>query len=668
MTDSAPRPQRVLVTGHRSFAAKGFVDLLRSRGHEVWTFSRGPVTGDDHAITGDVNRLHENPHLPEQIDSVVNYLIVKDGTIADNDAYLQSLVTFCSAHAVKRLVHLSSVSVFAGNVTGVTEDSEVESDPTQKGSYGSLKVAADLFLLKHRPAGTRLTMMRPGFILGEGHGDPIIGMGFRVSRNRVLLLGDEHNHLPLTDRPILHASLVAALEQEETADVSNYLILDPAAPSRRQWLEANCRILGIGERVVALPRWFWRLAGWGGEPVARLAGMPLRPNRMMQNATRRQTFDSRVSQQRLGVPMAIDWRGRLRDTFPGQTPNVRFPYTPGPTPRLDSLGSVVFIGFGQIVAQRHLPALKRLGFGGRVHAYDVRPVTGKDYAIESHPIDSPAVEPSDLMIVASPGPLHAAAMPLLATRPDTPALIEKPLCYHAGELDQWLAFAAARPAPVYVCHNYRFKDNVRRLLTHVATFNPGRLLRVDVQFQSPSITKEWRTWTKDERRARTLLMDYSVHLLDIACMFDTEGAWSLARSRYDRDGNGHTSLIDGEFEGPAYRVGFMLRQGFLPRRTRLTFQFQNYTCVIGFAPDTFVAHMADDNGGLHKAEAAAAGRAMRTKVIDKLTKRESDLSHDRLISAAATSDPAAEHVRVPHVAGFYRALFQLAEAVYGPPA
>ncbi|MDB5324772.1 MAG: hypothetical protein JWM57_341, partial [Phycisphaerales bacterium] len=69
--------------------------------------------------------------------------------------------------------------------------------------------------------------------------------------------------------------------------------------------------------------------------------------------------------------------------------------------------------------------------------------------------------------------------------------------------------------------------------------------------------------------------------------------------------------------------------------------------------------------GIHAAEAKAASRAMRSKIIDKLTKRESDLSHDRLIAAAATRDAAADHVQVPRLANFYRGLFQLAESVYG---
>ncbi len=665
------RPLRLLVTGHRSFAAAGLVDLLRGRGHDVCTFSRGPVAAADQAVTGDVNAMATNPHLPPRVDAVVNYLIVKDGTVADNEAYLASLLAYCSAAGVRQLVHLSSVSVFAGHVRRVTEDADVEPDPRRKGAYASLKVAADLYLLKHRPAGLRLDLVRPGFILGPGHGDPMVGMGFRLGHNRVLLFGDARNHLPLTDRPTVNAVVAAVLDRADRADpadVGSHLVLDPDAPSRREWLEACGQILGAGARVVSLPRWVWRLAGLGGEPVARLARLPVRPARMMRNATRRQTFDSSATQRRLGVPMGLDWRRQLRDSFPGQASNVVVPAAPGDPPGLGGLGTVSFIGFGQIVAQRHLPALRRLGFGGPVHAYDVRAVTAGATPIQSHPIDSAGLVGSDLVIVASPGPLHAAAIPLLQTQPAATAVIEKPLCYQPEELDRWLAFAAARPAPVYVCHNYRFKRNVRRMLTHLHGHNAGRLIRCDVQFQSPSITKEWRTWTRDERRARTLLMDYSVHLLDVACMFDPQGGWSLARSRFELDGNGHTSLIEGEFAGPAYRVGFTLRQGFMPRRTRLTYQFQNYTAALGFAPDTFVAHMADENPGLHRAEARAAGRAFRTKVVDKLLHRESDRSHDGLIAAAATRDPAADPVTVPNLANFYRALLHLAEAVYGPEA
>ena len=48
-------------------------------------------------------------------------------------------------------------------------------------------------------------------------------------------------------------------------------------------------------------------------------------------------------------------------------------------------------------------------------------------------------------------------------------------------------------------------------------------------------------------------MDYSVHYLDVACMFATDG-WQLANSRYELDYSGYTSLIEGRFNSPDYRI------------------------------------------------------------------------------------------------------------------
>ena len=297
------------------------------------------------------------------------------------------------------------------------------------------------------------------------------------------------------------------------------------------------------------------------------------------------------------------------------------------------------------------------------------------------PIEGAVLGKADLFVVASPGPVHADAIAPLAAA-DGPVLVEKPLCYDAADLDRWIAFAAGRPAGVYACHNYRFKGNVQRMLRHLAAYNPGPLDHVTLEFQSPSVANSSSAWMRDERQSRTLLMDFAIHFLDLACLFATGSGggggtngspWTIVDVRHALDGAGRTGSITGRLAGP-YTVDFHMRQGFAPRRARLRYQFQNYVASLAFFPDTFVPHHADDNPWLHKAESRDSRRQTVRKVADKLTGRDSDPSHAALLAAALSAGTSPEAARaveplaVSSLAGFYRTLFDVADRVYGTRA
>ena len=49
--------KRILLCGHRSFAAKGLAAELESQGHKVVCFSRGRVEQESQTVTGPVNEV-----------------------------------------------------------------------------------------------------------------------------------------------------------------------------------------------------------------------------------------------------------------------------------------------------------------------------------------------------------------------------------------------------------------------------------------------------------------------------------------------------------------------------------------------------------------------------------------------------------------------------------
>jgi predicted dehydrogenase len=209
------------------------------------------------------------------------------------------------------------------------------------------------------------------------------------------------------------------------------------------------------------------------------------------------------------------------------------------------------------------------------------------------------------------------------------------------------------------------------MLQTMRKYNPGRLRHVSLHFHSPPVGNDSVAWLRDERRARTLLMDYALHFVDLACMFG-DGPWAIDSLRHELNSSGQTELIEGHLtrsgaDGGAISAAILLRQGFGPRRARVDYAFQNYSVSLRFFPDTFALSMADDNAWQHKREYAAALKATMRKVVDRVTNRESDQSHALAIAGSFDARSGLmSALTVQRIAPFYDLLFRIADRVYGP--
>lgn len=651
--------KRILITGHTSFAAQGLVSNLIADGHTVDCFSRRNVFVADgvQVVTGEADCIDQADGLAEHYDVILNYLIVKNGDIADNEAYLKSLLRLCKDRRVEHLIHISSISVFPASATKIDESTPIETEPSKKGSYGSLKVAADLYIDRHLPSETKVSFVRPGFILAPGLSDPIVGMAFRTPYNRLLLLGRSSNTVPLTFRDDVHQVVQSLAAQSDTdiADRHAWIVVDPDSPSRLEYLTTLCKEMGYGEGVFRFPSWLWKLAGAGGNVVAMLVGMKLRPYKILSAACRRQTFDSSKTSRKLGVDFRTDWPALMKRSLEGQESTYRIPEPVGMIkPPIQSIG---YFGWGRIVKQKHLPALSKLGIQPRIDAYDLGERNDEGQAV--HDING-TIADAEMFVVATPGPVHADAMKQIPNDV-APVLVEKPLSYHSDEYDLWLEYARLRTGPVSICHNYRFKSNVQEMLQYLNQYNPGELRHVSLQFQSPPVANESAVWLRNERKARTLLMDYGIHFLDLACMF-SEGSIKLETIRHEENERGETSLIQGSASCADHSLSFLIRQGSIPRKCIIRYVFHNYEIRLSFFPDTFAADMSGESGVVLKRTAKRISRAVRTKIIDKLTSRDSDQSHALALSAAYQGN---DQLSVSSLAEFYAFVFDVADQVYG---
>jgi nucleoside-diphosphate-sugar epimerase len=671
--NAAAESRRVLVCGASSFVGKNLVGRLREAGHVVTRFGRGAIgktVGADGvvSITGPVDQMPANHVLTDAgpFDTLINFILLKDELVEPNQVFMQSLLTYCLERGVKHLIHISSCSVYAGDLRDANETSPVETDVTRKGPYAALKVAQDRFLLEKMPSIDKLnvTFVRPGFVLGPGLLDPIVGMAARLPWNKLLILGDAKNSLPVISRDLVDASLVQIVGHPPTQQGEVYILVDPQSPSRKVWLDECCRSLGVGRGTIGVPRFMWSMLAFGAGIAAKLARMKRNPGRIIRNALRVQWFNSKETEKKLAMSLQSDWRQALVNSMEAQQTNFQIPYPPiqwHPT----AAKKITFLGYGGIVKQKHLPALKWIGFTGEIEAFDLRAGVDEKTGQKIIALDDTPLPASDLYVVATPGRAHIHAIKVLEKAPPATVMIEKPLCYSRDELARWIAFADGRSHPVLACHNYRFKKNVAQMLEHLRKFNPGKLLHVDLLYQSPPVGKHYPAWRRAEREAQTLLMEYSLHYIDVACMFHS-GTWDLSQIRHSLNPAGETSVIQGLLSSEAYTVSFICRQAISPRRAKLLFTFQNYNIDLGFFPDTFVPYMAPDSPLLYTLEQNASAMSTGRKILDKLTKKDSDQSHPAAYMAA--TDPSqnlSKAVELKHLQNFYDLVFRIADAVYG---
>ena len=654
---------RILVTGTRSFAAQGLVELLAAAGHEVVTFNRGTASRHGSQVAGPTETMSENPHFDATYDAVVNYILLKDDNVEKNVTYTKVLLEFCKNKQVKHLLHISSISSFKSSVRRVHEKAKLEQVPERKGSYGSLKAATDLYLMKEAGPELKLTMLRPAFILGPGLVNPIVGTAARVPWNMLLVIGNGESGMPLISREQVNAAILKALENPPAESPDTLLLVASNTPTRNEYLQACCDDLGCGKGVAQWPRLLWWSVAIGGGAFATAIGLgKLGVYSKLTARLPTQRYDPAGTEKRLGMSLQLDWRKVLKESMDGQALNFDMPFKTAPLPTTHAK-KISYLGYGRIVKQKHLPALKDLVFSGTLEAFDM--VAGADsngQVIKS--IKTERVGDSDLIVVASPGTAHIQAIEQIGAAKG-PVLIEKPLCYSDDELARWLAFGKQRQDPIYVCHNYRFKKNVRAAIDTLSKWNPGQLNHVSIHFESPPVSASSSPWMRNERVSRTLLLDFSLHFLDLACMFG-RGVWKTDHVRYTLNSAGQTAMIDGHIACDTYGISFLLRQGFGPRRARVLLNFQNYSVSLGFFPDTYVTYMSNDNPWLHKYEKKQSMKATVRKILDKLTSKESDDSHPIAIAAAMGTAPTYEKcIRMETLAPFYTGMFELSRHIYG---
>lgn len=282
---------KFLICGHRSFVATGLLEKLQNAGVKFDTFSRGKLRREGSSVTGDVLRIHENEYLGEY-SCVINFIILKGQSVEDNIKYIQSLLDFCRIKHVKRLIQISSISVYPNEALEVNEQSEIEKDWRNKGGYASIKVAVDHYIEEHKPSGLEVIYVRPGYIYAKNH--EISKAGILISKLGLnILLGDKKTTLPLINRCILQDALVHIATREKCQKVYLLLNHDKVESTKYIFASRQWRINPItlpATPILALAKVLKCFGVFKYRHYLKVVGL-----------FKRTWFDSRVSEETLGM-------------------------------------------------------------------------------------------------------------------------------------------------------------------------------------------------------------------------------------------------------------------------------------------------------------------------------------------------------------------------------
>lgn len=655
---------KILILASSSFAATGLPESLTAAGHEVWTFNRSAIPkATAHDLAGNYDQLGAiTTQAMTSCDVLINYAIVKNGTIEQNIAMADAVMDAARRLEVKRFIHISSISVLP-SITGTINENAVAVEARWKGIYSRVKASVEAHVVKHW-THAELDVVRPGFILAQGLVDSMVGTGMRLPTGHVLGLGNRHTVIMLVHRDTVNAALMkmAAMPLQEGFRRKTFMLVAPNAPTRQEYLAFHCQQMGRGWSTLHVPAWLWRVGLACGSPLlSLLKRRPFRLVKLFEHNLNVRQYDCARTAAELELDMAFDWQQALCNLVHVQ-PSPVWPGQHQPTaahPKATRLG---YIGMGRIVMQKHLPGLRRIGFTGEL--------SWSDPALKEAPQDvglnissTPGIHPKTTHAVISTP--WTARRQVIASLPPTVThvLLEKPLAVRREQLVEMHTLLAGRHAAVL--HNYRFKPNVLRYREFLKRHPSGALRAVSLHYETPSPANEQSAWMKQERRHRILLCDYAMHYLDLTWLL-CEGEMQVHRCGVRFNDRDELETLSAAMSFNDVSCDVLVRSGCHQRQCIITHHFQNYSAELRFFPDVFTP-MVGGKGMIDDFKLGCTGLiSTGGKVLEKLGLCTLDRSHDQVLAAfTGGGDPSIiNELSVTSLLPFYQRLTTLADMVY----
>jgi nucleoside-diphosphate-sugar epimerase len=232
---------KALVTGAGGFLGRRIVQRLLREGIEVRSLVRpgrsvrdvggevheGDIC-DDASVTGAVRGVDWVVHAAAKVDTTGTWEAFAEANVRGTRRVIQA----AHAAAVRRIVHISSLSVYAVPCDGVTitEDSPYESESDARGPYSRSKLAADRSAFFEAARGAPVTVLRPGLLYGPGRRPPLARQSVQCAGCRLILATPGYT-LPLSYVDNVADAVLLALTRADSVGKA-FTIVDENVPQR----------------------------------------------------------------------------------------------------------------------------------------------------------------------------------------------------------------------------------------------------------------------------------------------------------------------------------------------------------------------------------------------------------------------------------------------------
>jgi 2-alkyl-3-oxoalkanoate reductase len=272
----------VLVTGASGFLGSHVTELLVARGTRPRVLARPgeplpgtPGDGVLDVVWADLTDRAALQAAVEGIDRII-HCAARTGPWGPQAEYwrtnvrgLETLVEVALAAGVRRIVHVSSITVHGNDVGGTADERapfRVEPNP-----YSRSKVAGEQLLERMiREKGAPVTIVRPGWIYGPRDTASFARLAGVIRTGRMIMMGSGENHLPLIYVGDAAEGILLAGEADRAAGGA-YLLVNDEPVTQRDFVGAIARELDVRRPTRRIPYRLGVMLGTVAEAGARLA-------------------------------------------------------------------------------------------------------------------------------------------------------------------------------------------------------------------------------------------------------------------------------------------------------------------------------------------------------------------------------------------------------------